>query len=346
MKSKDFIKSFSLILLSIVIIYLGFICYVDPQLTAPLSLSHKFQNYHDNVLLRKADLIASGNFDTVIIGSSTSEAFSVAEVNHYFDAKTFHASIGGGSAIARHMLFKKALKHFKPLKRVIYIADFFEFNKLATPETLSFNQSLKEEVPEKMLLPKFDYFKYLFSHQLLESSFLVIGRKGKGYVSPIKRDGTTSTSMILSTVETENAINAKIKSSNIKKLNEEIDENYFTYANNVLLGFAELNPNVKELYREMAKLSKDNNVELIMIMSPYHQKFKTKLLKNVNIQKRYEEWQQFLMQLSQDFGINLYNTLALNVATDPDSGVWRDGIHFNQFTASYFLANIATMKKK
>lgn len=345
MNSKDFIKLFILSFVLIVVIYLGFISYVNPQHTSPFNFSNNFQEVHDNILLRKADLVKAGDFDTIILGSSTSEAFTVAEVNHYFNAKSFHASIGGGSAIARHMLFLKAFEHFKPLKRVIYVADFFEFNKLSTPEQLSFNQDLRSNLPEKLLLSRFDYFKYLFSHQLLESSFLVLGRKNKGYVSPIKKDGTTSISMVMSTVETENAINAKIKNENLKKIIEEIDENYFSYSNVVLAGFDELNPNVKELYQDMIKRCLENNIELIVIMSPYQQRFKTKLLGNEKIQKRYIEWQNYLNHLSQEYHFTLYNPLNLNIATDPDSGVWRDGIHFNQFTASFFLANIATAKK-
>lgn len=323
-----------------------FISLIDPQKTAPLSLSAAYENYHDNFLLKKVKLIEKFPFETLILGSSTSEAFLVSEVNHHFKTQAFHASIGGGSTVARYTLFKKALKSNGSLKRVIYIADFFEMNKLSVPDLVAFNNELKIEIDAYDFKPHMgQYFKYLFSHQMLESAFLVMKRKRKNYQSPLLADGSTGQSMILSTVETLASFNSKISPLNRIKLNEEILENYGTYANNVLAGFEELNLNSKKLVESLVRQSQDKSIEVIFILAPYHESFRKKLLANPKLSKRYLEWVNFFESLNNQSGVFVYNPTASDIAIDPASGVWRDGIHFNQFAATYFLKEIADNKR-
>ncbi|NOT79577.1 MAG: hypothetical protein HOP07_11345 [Bacteriovoracaceae bacterium] len=346
MKYKSFIGTFFFTLILTVLGHVFFISLIDPQQTAPLSLSKSHENYHDNFLLKKVKLIERFPFETLILGSSTSEAFLVSEVNHHFKTQSFHASIGGGSTVARYTLFKKALKSNNSLKRVIYIADFFEMNKLSVPDLIAFNNELKMEIDTQDFMPHMGhYLKYLFSHQMLESAFLVMKRKRKNYHSPLLVDGSTGQSMILSTVETLASFNSKISSHNRIKLNEEILENYGTYSNNVLAGFEELNIHAKNLVESLVSESQKKSIEVIFILAPYHESFRKKLLSNPKLSKRYLEWITFFESLNSQSGVFVYNPTTSNIAIDPDSGVWRDGIHFNQFAATYFLKEIAENRR-
>ena len=339
---KMFVKYFFGALLLIAIVYCAFISFVNPQQTAPISLSDKFRPYHDNFILRKVELMEQNKFETLILGSSTSEAFYTSEVDHYFKTKSFHGSIGGGNTFARYVLFKKALKNFPDIKRVIYIADFYEFNQDEIPNVLAFNNDMNSELePRFWLHHQFDYLKYLFSHQLIESAFSVMKRKSKGYQSPLLPDGSTTTSMIMSTVQTEEAFNSKIAPENKQKLHEEILENNVTYSQNVLANFEELNPDVKFYYKKLIDEARARNVEVLFLLTPYHHDFRKLLFKDEKIVKRYGEWESFFKGLAESQNVKVFDFLNSVIATDPESGVWRDGIHFNTFAASTFIQKMS-----
>lgn len=347
MTNKKFIFSFFASVLSIACIHLLFICYINPEQTAPLALSNKFLKYHDNFLLRKAKLMEEHKYETLILGSSTSEAFSVQHVNQIFHTSSFHGSMGGGTTIGRYVLFKKALENFPNMKRVFYIADFYEFNQSKAPSMLAYNDYLASAVEDKKLLPgKFDYMKYLFSHQLFDAAVIVYKRSKKGYSAPLLEDGSTTVSMILSKVQTDEQFYAKVNPANKSKLREEILENNFSYSRSVLANFKALDPNVKRLYITMVREAQRKNIEVIFLMSPYHYEFKKLLFENEDIKLRYSEWIQFFDKLKNEKGVTVYNPLSSFIATEPESGVWRDGIHFNDYAASYFLNDIAQGFKK
>lgn len=345
MTNKTFIKIFLASILSLLSTYLLLICIVNPQQTAPFALSSKFNKFHDNFLLRKVQLMEENKYETLVLGSSTSEAFSVQDVNHYLKTSTFHGSLGGGNTTSRYVLFKKALANFPNLKKVIYVADLYEFNQKQAPSTLAYNDYLASEIEDSSLLPsRFDYFKYLFSHQLLESAFSVLKRSKNGYLSPLLNDGSTATSMIMSTVQTEQNFYAKINNENKPKLREEILENNGTYSRSVLANFKELDPSVKSLYKALVKYAQEKNIQVTFILSPYHAEFRNLLFENKDIKLRYNEWENFFEDLKSERNVFIYNPLNSFIATNSESGVWRDGIHYNGHAASFFLNEIANKK--
>lgn len=351
MTNKTFIKIFFAALLSIITLYLLLICIINPQQSAPLVLSKKFDEYHDNFLLRKAQLMEKNDYQTLILGSSTSEAFSVQDVNHYLNTTAFHGSLGGGNTVARFVLFKKALQHFPNLKTIIYVTDLYEFNQSKAPQALAYNDYLAKEIEDFELLPsRFDYLKYLFSHQLIESAFTVIKRSKKGYTSPLLNDGSTTTSMIMSTVQTEHNFYSKINPENKPKLREEILENNVTYSQSVLANFKRLDPKVKQLYLTLVQEAKQKKINVIFIMSPYHHDFRKLLFANEDVRLRYNDWIDFIKSLgslgNNEEGVIVYNPLSSFVSTSPESGVWRDGIHYNSYAATFFLNDLAQRIKK
>ena len=343
MTNTKFIKTFFRTIAVLVISYLAVVCYVNPNQTAPLNLSDKYKNFHANTVLRKAELMENPNtFETLILGSSTSEGFSVPLVNQTFKANTFHADVGGANTATRLVLFKSALKNFSKLKRVIYVADFYEFNQMTVVPDVAYNEKLSSELKSQNVLPnKIKYFEYLFTHQVFESVLDVIKKRKNGYISPFQVDGTTSQSMILSTVETERNYFALVQPSNKRKLNEEILENYTTYSQSVLSNFKELDPHVSDMFKELVSLAEKNNIEVIFFLSPYHNEFKNRLFKIPGIETRYNEWIQFFSDIKVEKKIFVYDATSSFIATEPESGVWRDGIHFNSNAAAYFLTSLA-----
>ena len=342
MTNTKFIKAFFCTIGILITCHLLIICYVNPNRTAPLSLSDKYRPQHANVILRKAELMEAPNtFETLIIGSSTSEGFSVPLVNQTFKTKSFHADIGGANTATRLVLFKSALKNFSNLKRVIYVADLYEFNQISVVPDVAFNDKLSSELKDSDVLPnKAKYVEYLFTHQLIESTLDVIKKHNRGYISPFQADGTTSQSMVLSTVETEKNYYALVQPENKKKLNEEILENYTTYSQSVLANFSKLDPHVSKMVIDMVSMAQKNNIEVIFFMSPYHSEFKKRLFKIPNVETRYNEWIKFFSDLKEEKNVLVFDSTTSFIANEPESGVWRDGIHFNSSAAAYFLTEL------
>lgn len=342
MNSSKFIKIFFITMSVLIIGYLALICFVNPNKTAPFNLSDKYTAVHANVILRKAELMEAPNtFETLIVGSSTSEGFTVDLVNHLFKTNAFHANIGGANTATRLVLFKKALKNFPKLKRVIYVADLYEFNQMPAVPDVAFNTKLASEIEDsKVLLSRVDYLKYLFTHPVIETTLEVIKKQNKGYVSPFQANGTTSKSMILSTVETEKNYFALVQPENKKKLDEEILENHTTYSQSVMANFKQLDPHVASMIKTFVMEAQKNNVEVIFFMSPYHNEFRKLLFKNKDVEKRYGEWINFFSALKEQPGVLVYDSTSSFVATESKSGVWRDGIHFNSSAAAFFLTDV------
>lgn len=347
MTSTKFIKAFFMSMGILITGHLLIVCYVNPNKTAPLNLSDKYTAVHANIVLRKAELMEAPNtFETLILGSSTSEGFSVPLVNQTFKTNAFHADVGGANTATRLVLFKKAVKNFSKLKRVIYVADFYEFNQMSVVPDVAFNAKLASELKDLNVLPHTGkYLEYLFTHQVLESTFDVIKKYNRGYVSPFQPDGTTSQSMVLSTVETEKNYFALVQPENRKKLNEEILENYTTYSQSVLANFKQLDPHVSEMLKDLVSIAQKNNIEVIFFMSPYHNEFKKRLFNLPNIENRYLEWISFFSNLKKEKEVFVYDATSSFIATESDSGVWRDGIHFNSSAAAYFLMALTKEEK-
>ncbi len=340
--NKSFFKTLFASIFGFAVLYIIFISFVNPQMTAPFSLTDRYKPYHDNFLLRKAELMEGQSYETIILGSSTSEAFSVSETDEIFNTSTFHGVLGGGNTASRYVLFKKAQKNFKDLKRVIYVADLYEFNRPKPVEILSFNDALSSELKDKGMLPgKVDYVKYLFSHKMLESALMVIKRERNNYESPLMKDGSTKMSMVMSTVHAEEDPEKKRA-----KLSEAIRENYVTYSKSILGDFKELNPDVKKLLLALVKEARERDIELIFILSPYHAEFRRLLFQNKQTEDRYREWIAFFSGLEKEYGVKVSNPLEGEAAMDPASGAWRDGIHFYSQTAAQLLREIAQGEQK
>lgn len=343
MTSTKFIKTFFVAIGLLITSYLGVVCYVNPNKTAPINLSDKYSSFHANVILRKAELMElPNNFETLILGSSTSEGFSVPLVNQTFQTKAFHADIGGANTATRMVLFKSALRNFPKLKRVIYVADFYEFNQMSVVPDVAYNEKLALGLKDLNVLPKkIKYLEYLFTHQVIESTIDVIKKHNRGYVSPFQADGTTSQSMVLSTVETEKNYFALVQPENKKKLNEEILENYTTYSQSVLANFKQLDPHVTNMLKAMIKEAQENDVEVIFFLSPFHNEFKKRLFTLPGIKNRYIEWIKLFSDLKEEKNVLVYDSTSSFIAIEPESGVWRDGIHFNSSAAAYFLTALS-----
>lgn len=323
--------------MAFIFLYVAIIEVLNPQMTGFLNI-RKFENWTTNIEYVKFKNIGKvEDVETIILGSSTSEAYHASDVDQIFGTKSYALSLGGADTPTRYIFLKRSLEKFKSLKRIIYVADFFEFNKNEAKPAVAFNQEMGSSLPDYAKPHALNFIKYYLNHQLLEDAFNVLKRKKKNKTIKLGSDGTTSRSMVLSSIQVQNGVNAIINEAQKKKLMEYIVENYITYSRSVLNKFIKLNPVVIHLYKEMLELAASKNVEIIFILSPYQKDFRDKLMTIEGIEALYENWQNLLSGLAKQENIKLVNPTRSFIATEPMSGAWRDGIHYGRESAFSFM---------
>lgn len=340
MKENLFTRYFFISLAACAVIFATFLAIVDPKQTIEIFHPNQFTPYHDNFVLKKIESLESkaGDFDTMILGSSTSEVFLPADVNEVFSGKSFSGSTGGGQTPVRYAFYKAGFEKFKQLKRVVYVVDFFEFNHLNTPGDFLYNSRMQALTKEIDLdTSAFGFFKYHLSHQLIESAFVVMKKTKRNQETQINDDGTTAMSMVLSPIIVDNLQSGYLSDSDRARLLEQVNENFYTYSQFVLNNFSKLNPRVVNIFKTMNAHAKENNIEIYYVLAPYQYDFKNRLLKIKGVKEVYSEWANLFLDFAKESHIKLHNPLESDISNDARSNVWRDGIHFNRESAVKML---------
>ena len=77
----------------------------------------------------------------------------------------------------------------------------------------------------------------------------------------------------------------------------------------------------------------EQKISLVYILSPLHIEFRRQLFDGTNLAERFSDWRSFLLSLENNFvkicDWGLDSTISQNI----NSGVWRDGIHYNRDSA-------------
>ena len=337
MEEKKFLTTFILSITGLFLIYVAVIEFLNPELTGALNI-RAFEPWTTNIeYVKFKNLGNNEEVETLIIGSSTSEAYHPSDVDEIFNTKSYVISLGGADTPTRSIFFKEALKKFKNLKRIIYIADFFEFNKDEAKPAVAFNREMGSNLASFARPSTLGFIRYYFNHQLLESSFNIIKRKRKDKRIQIASDGSTARSMVLSSIAANAGYKSLIGKAEKKKLMEYVLENYITYSRSVLNNFNELNEKVHRLYTEMLQLADKRKLELVFVMSPYQADFREKLFQIEGIKERYAQWENRLQGYAFLENVTTINATRDFIATEPMSGSWRDGIHYSRPAAFTLL---------
>jgi len=331
-------------LLIILSIHATFVAYVNPKGTFSI-INNNFSTFTNNLFYKKIQVLQqTTNIDAAVVGSSTSEAFHPADIKSIFSKKTFLTSTAGAKTSSRFLMIKNLIEKHPKLNTIFYISDFFEFNNPFSNPNIYFlhkSSNYTSFIPKSLKLSYFDYFKHIFSNEMIESSFDVFKKWKKKNPIHVNIDGTTDRSLILSPIKNSNGFFSKLSKKEKSALNEYIQENVQTYSRSVLNDFEYLNKDVINLYQQIIKLTAKNNIKLFIIASPYHIDLKNEVYKKLNLESTYKKWQIFIDSLDNKKNVFTF-TRFLNsfISNNSMSGVWRDGIHYNRTSASHILKEI------
>jgi hypothetical protein len=277
------------------------------------------------------------DYQDLILGSSTSEAFNPNYFEQKYKTKVFQASTGGAGMALRYLFLKNALASNPHLKRVIYVADLFEFKKLDLPSEIYYQKDFQEMAdPKEWALVKgpdrLQRVSDFLSHQTFEKSIktakeLIRLRKGS-YQSEFKADGSTKKSLLLESQ------GEKIESRVARSVSE-----YEPLYRSMKI----LDPDAIALLNQIAYLAKQHPaVELVFVLAPLHPDFVKSFEKELLETGLYQDWKKALFSIAGenirviDFSFPTYQTYGVG----SDVSFWSDGVHFGERTMKIIAGQI------
>lgn len=317
-------------------IYALLLAWTDPYRS--FGFFPRLASFHDSFILRKAEVLlheSPQDVETLVLGSSTSEAFYPVDIEDLFGGPVFTASTGGGNTPVRLSFAFLANQAYPELKRLIYVVDFFEFHQSKAPGELLFAQLFEPALDYWQIQERsfYHFLKFHFTHAAFESVINVLRRAQKNDPIHLNRDGTTERSMVLSPLPDTIADQTELTAPQKKFLDEQIQENFHTYSQKVFKGFERLNPETLRLFQALNEFAGQHGFEILYVLAPYHPDFKEKLFKMKNFRALYQEWIEFFTQLETLPHITVINPTEESLPAT----AWRDGIHFNRTQARSFL---------
>lgn len=304
---------------------LYFVTWMDPMKNIQAPWSTRFTSDRNSTLIKFNRMGENKTFTDLIVGSSTSEVFVPQIFKDKYNVDAYLAGDGGASTPVRWIFIKEAVNTHTQLRRVIYVADLFEFKDVKLENSIYFQHQLMKnlinysswyEKPEGL-----DRIYDFLSRKALQNSFKTLKdyikyKKGT-YLSQYRIDGTTEKSMV------------EYKSS------EPIESRAFRLARSyqsIYGNMSELNPKTFEFFELMTSELSQRNIELVVIIPPWHEAFYKVFETHLNETQVYQKWITYLKSLSGpkrrviDYSYPAYQQKGISESDE----FWHDGVHFSK----------------
>jgi hypothetical protein len=354
--AKNQLKVFFSFLFFIMSLNALLVLWTDPYRVWNQSWVLKTQT-HMNFYLRKFELMPqSHEVESIILGASTSENFVTQDIEAVFGGKAFHLSVAGSQTLGRMTLIRLAQQKFPNLKRVIYISDFYEFNDnyedYLPPEVID-NDFLNKQRPKLSLEWKHPswvrHFWQLFSHVVIEKSFKQIGKAISGqekFIYNKKGDVVAWSEVPAQEISAQSREQLKVLALSQQGdtispwLSSKIQESVIEYTTGVLKDF-QYSQRTLQMYTELQKELTAKSIDLLIVASPWHPKFKKTVFNQYELQKDYEAWLTDL----QSLGLSSQTTVWVPTESHPIPTLkphWRDGVHYSREVSGALLSQLST----
>jgi hypothetical protein len=319
-----------------ILIFLGgvatFNYIVDPQCffhCKDLDVNRKTVNLYYHVAQR---ILAHPDAEQVLIGSSRGEGVSGFELEKSTGLKTLNLSIGGSEAKSKLAFIKIAQKNLK-LKRVIWIADYFELlTDIADPKIL-FSPALSAYIPQELQITSADaklkIVGRLFDRQTIEASIHQISHREIAVLD----QGPSSQSSY------ENCLKPEFQGRHSKEiLAKEVDLIYNGYRQQIFT--TKENPNAWNAFENEINQLSQAEIEVVIVVPPYNPKFIERLKKD-----RPAVFERHLAWVAQLEALKIGHVKVLNFfggipGDDGSPRFWDDGVHFSCLGNAIMLKDI------
>lgn len=251
----------------------------------------------------KTNILETGNYDTIMLGTSRIGVMNPNVVNNYLNSKTFNLEYPGSNTVIQNKLFKYA-NHFNEIKYLIYGIDFMAFNE---------NRIIKNDFKEFYdLESKIDNFKkisnydlYFNSETFLKSIKLVINNilnKQKSEPIYLSENGMR---------DYKNFIEDNQKG--ILKLDEEIDSSikgYFRVNNGIYKNY-KFSYEYLEYFKNTIEFCRKNDIKIFVYIPPmYSEHFDA--LNSASYFDEFELFKKELVKITDFIDFTGHNTISTN----------------------------------
>ncbi len=256
--------------------------------------------------------------------------------------EVFLAGDGGAPTALRMIYILAAIKYQPQLKRIIYVADLFEFKDptledrvFYQPEMMSFldKDTVNLNVTPDFILRIHDYI----SQKTIRNTFKTFSDlrhlKEGTYKSAYFPDGTTSKSMLEYNYKEPLAKRA-MRSTRV-----------FT---NIYGPMEGLSPQTKTMFEKMKNIANENKVELIIVIPPWHSVFYKFYEKPLVEKGIYNAWVSYLNSLQSPYvrTVDFSYPLSLKKGILDEEVYWHGGIHFSKTSAKIIFNEIYNTESK
>ena len=313
--------------LTVLVVILAVNTYVDPYGILGAPWAKDYDRRINRNIMKYTLMKRFEGFDSVVIGSSTSEVFRSEFVDEIFDVKTFSAGVPGSTTLARLSLLRVAQEKSPDLKYVFYIADLFELNEnLKEVVEYYYFDKLTSYVDQEFQLVEAPAFKSAIQkfihHKRTRLSFEYLF--GKEFKKHYYDNGS--------------AIDSYDRDLSQEKFMIEIREVFKQWGEGSLVDY-EYSQRVESYFHSIVQEIKATDTKLFILISPYHPEFKKMLIEKTDFEyeKFHKLWREFLLSLADNEQIYVLDATEFEQYFDASTKHWVDGVHVTNKTAKILL---------
>lgn len=322
------------ILAAFIVIFLGGIAtfnyVVDPQCffhCKELDANRKTVNLYYHVAQR---ILAYPDTEQVVIGSSRGEGVSGLELEKATGLKTLNLSVGGSEATSKLAFLRIASENLK-LKRVIWMADYFELlTDIADPKIL-FSEALIKNSPIELrnTTTALKIVSKLIDRQTIEASIHQVSNSSSAALNRGPSSEVTYTHCL--SPDFKGKISPDVLIKEVDLIYNAYLQQIFTVKENTQAWIA--------VSSEIKKLS-SRGVEIVIVIPPYNPNFMERLEKDRPLVfKNHLEWIAKLQSQKNDL-LKVVNFFDGIPGDDGSPKFWEDGVHFSCFSNAIILKEI------
>lgn len=289
-----------------------------------------------NVYYQVAQKIAAHpDAEQIILGSSRGETTSPLWLQKETGLKTLNLSVGGAEMKAKLAFLDIAQENLK-LKRVIWLADYFELITEHADAKIKNSPYLRNYIPEslqdKQSVAAIKDLLKLIDHNTLEASIYSVSHRDQ-----INLDQGASSSADYELCASD-LYKGKETPASLKK---EVDSIYQSYVNQIFP--VAQNPAAWMAFeRKLADLN-SKGVQVVIVIPPYNPTFTENLKKNYpEIYQRHLDWIGKIDSLKSP-KVSVFNFLAGIPGDDQSPAFWHDGVHFSCKGAQIILTSASQL---
>ncbi|KYG64759.1 hypothetical protein AZI86_11165 [Bdellovibrio bacteriovorus] len=264
--------------------------------------------------------MANADAEILVLGSSRGETTPPHWIQGMTGKKTVNLSQSGGDLLYKMSVLNVSLDAGSKVKKVIWLADYLDLVPSFTDIKMKLTPSLQahiKDITQKNPIQNWGLIlETLINHNTFEAAIEQLNDK----TSPLFLEQGMGANIDYARCEAMD-FQSEIPQGDLKK---NIQSSYRIFSPHVQ---RPQSPEYWELFKKQVQHLKEKNIELVLLIAPFHPKFNEKLAAEYPETKEYQKhWIADLESLAAP-GVQVLNFFDGVPGDDFGSGYWNDGVH-------------------